>query len=208
MKRFLALLFIGLAVSYPAAGQTNSATAMGTNQTVETIVCIRHGEKPKGGLGQLTVRGLNRALALPDLLLNKYGKPQFIFAPNPTQKVDGNKYYYVRPIATIEPTAIRCGLPLDTEFGYQEIKGLEHELEKPEYQNALIFVAWEHGFLDEFAKNMVKDHKDLSKVPDWSNDDYDTIFIFKIVRTAGNESFTFTIDHENLNNLSDSYPKP
>ena len=29
---------------------------------VETIVCIRHGEKLLLGLGQLTPRGLNRAL--------------------------------------------------------------------------------------------------------------------------------------------------
>ena len=45
---------------------------------------------------------------------------------------------------TIEPTAIRCGLPVNTQFGYREIKGLEDELEKPEYQNATILIAWEH----------------------------------------------------------------
>jgi hypothetical protein len=209
MKPFFAMLLLGVMASYSAVAQTNSGTTAITHQTVETIVCIRHGEKPKGGLGQLTCRGLNRALALPDVLLQKYGKPQFIFAPNPTQKVDGNKYYYMRPIATIEPTAIRCGLPVDTEFGYREISGLENELVKTNYQNALVFVAWEHGLLDEFAKNMVKDHNDDPiKVPDWSDGDYDTIFVFKIVRTDGKESFTFTIDHENLNNLSDNCPGP
>src|SRR5579871_6767062 len=87
-----------------------------TNSMVETIVCIRHGEKPPGGLGQLTVRGLNRSLALPKVLLGKYGKPQFVFAPNPTEMVDGKPgYYYVRPLATIEPTAIECGLPVNTK---------------------------------------------------------------------------------------------
>ncbi len=90
---------------------------------METIVCIRHGEKPHGGLGQLTNRGLNRSLALPEVLLKKYGTPQFIFAPNPSEKVDGAKYFYIRPLATIEPTAIRCGLPVNTEFGYLEIEG-------------------------------------------------------------------------------------
>ena len=31
----------------------------------ETIVFMRHGEKPPEGLGQLDCQGLNRALALP-----------------------------------------------------------------------------------------------------------------------------------------------
>src|ERR1700722_7647635 len=121
MRIIIAILLVGLAISSRADGQTTPASA---TINVETIVCIRHGEKPHGGLGQLTLQGLNRSLALPDVLLKRYGTPQFIFAPNPTQKVDGNPgYYYVRPLATIEPTAIRCGLPVNTKYGYEEIKG-------------------------------------------------------------------------------------
>ena len=154
MKKSFASIFIGMLVSISVQAQTNVVVSAGGDSatTMETIVCIRHGEKPPGGLGQLNIRGLNRSLALPKVLLAKFGTPQFIFAPNPTQKSDGNKYYYIRPLATIEPTAIRCGLPVNTEFGYQEIQGLESELAKPEYQNAVVFVAWEHGLLDEFAK--------------------------------------------------------
>jgi hypothetical protein len=101
MKMLRALLVVGFAIIARADGQTNSVLPTGTSrQTVETIVCIRHGEKPHGGLGQLTCRGLNRALALPKALLAKYGAPQFIFAPNPTQKVDAKNekagYYYVK----------------------------------------------------------------------------------------------------------------
>jgi hypothetical protein len=153
-KLLLGVLFIGSVLTIQAHGQTNSTVLNEYSaKSLETIVLVRHGEKAHGGLGQLTCRGLNRALALPDVLLNKFGKPQFIFAPNPTQKVDGGKYYYVRPIVTIDPTAVRCGLPVNTEFGYREIDGLEHELLKPKYQNAMIFIAWEHGAMDDFAKN-------------------------------------------------------
>jgi len=193
-------------------GQTNLVAATGTSgQTAETIVCIRHGEKPRGGLGQLTCRGLNRALALPKVLLGKYGTPNFIFAPNPTQKVDSKMdpagYFYVRPLATIEPTAIRCGLPVNTQFGFREIKGLESELQKSEYRNATVFVAWEHGLLDEFAKNLVKDNGgDPAQVPGWSNDEYDMIFVFRIGRDAGQNTFAFNVDHEGLNGLSDDCP--
>ena len=34
----------------------------------ETIVFVRHGEKPANGLGQLDCQGFNRALALPAVI--------------------------------------------------------------------------------------------------------------------------------------------
>jgi hypothetical protein len=211
MKRtwqFLVILFVGVTVSRGVEGQTNSTATPA--QTMETVVTFRHGEKPTGGLGQLTCRGLNRALALPSVLLGKYGTPQFVFAPNPAQKVDGkdhDEYFYVRPLTTIEPTAIRCGLPVNTQFGFQEIKGLEAELEKPEYRSATIFIAWEHGLLDEFVKDLVKSYGgDPAQVPPWPHDDYDSIFVVRITRSGGGESMTFAIDHENLNNLSETCP--
>src|SRR4051812_47167493 len=75
----------------------------------QTIVFFRHGEKPSGGYGQLTCQGLNRALALPSVLLPKYGKPDFLYAPNPNVKIpdSAGEFYYDRPLATIEPLAIR-----------------------------------------------------------------------------------------------------
>jgi hypothetical protein len=204
--RFMVLIAV-LAGTFATQAQTNAAAvASGTN--VETIVCIRHGEKPRGGLGQLTNRGLNRSLALPEVLLKKYGTPQFIFAPNPSEKVDGARYFYIRPIATIEPTAIRCGLPVNTEFGYLEIEGLENELARPQYQNATIFIAWEHGLLDEFGKNMVRHNGgDVKKVPGWPGDEYDMIFVFKLTTENGQKKFSFNVDHEGLNGLSDQYPE-
>ena len=69
---------------------------------------VRHGEKPDKGLGQLDCQGLNRALALPAVIAKIFGKPSAIFAPDPSQQKedDGVSYDYVRPLATIEPTAI------------------------------------------------------------------------------------------------------
>jgi len=210
MKKLATLLLIQVAVFNRAVGQTNSALSTGTRgQPVETIVCIRHGEKPPGGLGQLTCRGLNRALALPEVLLAKYGKPQFAFAPSPTLKVDGvgADYFYVRPLATIEPTAIRCGLAVNTQFGYLEIKGLETELQKPEYQNATILIAWEHRWLDKFVQDLLKANGESpSQVPPWPSQDYDSIFVVRITRAGSAKSVAFTVDHEGLDHLSDTCP--
>jgi hypothetical protein len=148
-------------------------------------------------------------LALPDVLLGKYGKPAFVFAPNPAQKVDGDSYYYVRPLVTIDPTAIRCQLPVNTEFGFREIDPLAQELKKPIYRNAVVFIAWEHGLLDDFARLMVKSYGgDPAQVPKWPGKDFDTIFVFKITRQDGRAALAFSIDHEGLDNLSTACPGP
>ena len=57
MKSFLRLIL--LATAGHLAGPAFAA---------ETIIFLRHGEKPEEGLGQLNCRGLNRALALPPVV--------------------------------------------------------------------------------------------------------------------------------------------
>jgi hypothetical protein len=209
MKKIVVLIFIVIASAVGINAQTNVVTENSVTN-VETIIAIRHGEKPPGGRGQLNVKGLNRALALPEVLIGKYGQPQFIFAPNPSHIADGNPdYYYVRPLVTIEPTAIQCGLPVNTKYGFDEIKGLEAELQKPKYQNATVFVAWEHILLDKFGKNMVADNGgDVKDVPEWPGKEYDMIFVFKFTRENGQQKFSFTVDREGLNDVSDQYPAP
>lgn len=125
---------------------------------LETVVAIRHGEKPPDSLGQLNCKGLNRSLALPSILLSRYGRPNFIFAPNPSIMSTSahGTYSYVRPLATIEPTAIRAGLPVNTQIGLNNIEQLQQQITSPAYQNSIVFIAWEHSFLDRFAKALVK----------------------------------------------------
>ena len=178
----------------------------------ETIVLVRHGEKPPAGLGQLTCKGLNRSLALPSLLIGRFGKPDFIFAPNPGVQVrDGNPqptYSYVRPLATIEPTAIRLGMPVNTQIGYDQIDELQRVLLQPAYAHALIFVAWEHIKLHDFARQMLQLYGTASaQLPDWSNDDYETIYVLHITRPKNNGAPVVTLDiqRENLGgSLSDT----
>ena len=96
------------------------------HSAVQTIVFVRHGEKPDGGFGQLSCQGLNRALALAPNIANTFGKPIAIFAPNPSHpKMDaGTPYDYVRPLATIEPTAGLFGLPVDVSLDLYDKRGL------------------------------------------------------------------------------------
>src|SRR5260370_15893847 len=156
---------VSLITIIPARAQTEDRT---TQDKIETIVCVRHGEKPPAGLGQLTCHGLNRALRLPQVLIAKFGKPDFICAPNPNQvnHEPAGDFCYVRPLATIEPTAIQCSLPVNTHFGFTDISGLEQELSKRAYAGATVFVAWEHKYLDDFVKHTVKSSRGhASKFP-------------------------------------------
>lgn len=179
----------------------------------ETIVAIRHAEKPSGGLGQLTCQGLNRALALPKILIDRFGRPNAIYAPDPAVQVnDGsnNRYSYVRPLMTIEPTAIALGMPVNAQIGFTDIARLQSVLTVPANAHALIFVAWEHGLLNKFARQMLQSYGDNpALVPDWPNSDYDRIYIFKIQQTGGRPKLSFKIEHEGLNGtLSSACPGP
>ncbi|HEX5235690.1 MAG TPA: histidine phosphatase family protein [Silvibacterium sp.] len=171
---------------------------------------IRHGEKPANGLGQITCKGLNRALALPDLLMGRYGKPDAVYAPNPSDQVKdhGLMYSYVRPLATIEPTAIRAGLPVHTQIGYKQIDKLQNELTKPMYANSRIFVAWEHGYLRGFAQQFLHSFgEDSAAVPAWTPEDYGTIYVFQLTRHNSTAHLAFRVDQEALDaSLSDACP--
>src|SRR6516165_9349239 len=177
---------------------------------IETIVFLRHGEKPPGGLGQLACQGLNRALALPPVLISKFGKAACVFAPGPEGKVtEGGlrQFDYIRPLATIEPTAIRLGLPVCTDFRFKDIAGLQNELTKQQYHKALIFVAWEHYELARMARNFVGAFGGSpADVPDWPTDDYDSLYVLQISDTGAKKVISFSHDHEGLTHLSRDCP--
>ena len=201
---------VGLAVSSHVAGTLATATFTGTAvqpastaPTTETIVFFRHGEKPAGGYGQLTCQGLQRALALPPVLIGRYGSAQYLFAPNPAVMVPdpAGSFYYVRPIATIEPTAIRLGLPLNTRYGYNDTAGLEAELTSPVYAGATVFVAWEHQYLQAIVQDLMNRYGGGTPVPAWVSGDFDSVYVVRLTTASGATTAQFTHDAEGLNNL-------
>jgi hypothetical protein len=181
----------------------------------ETIVMVRHGEKPHPeARGQLNCRGLNRALALPSVLA-RFGKPAAIFAANPTKETSegdplpwATHYSYVRPLATIEPYAISLGMPVNAEIAATDIKGLQKELLKSDFSNSLVIVAWEHIEARRFAEEMLKSFGQSDVVPRWLNSDYETIYIFRITTGPDKKrTLNFSVEHEDLaSTLSDKCP--
>lgn len=177
----------------------------------QKIVLIRHGEKPALGLGQLDCQGLNRALALPEVLRAKFGKPDFVFASDPHDKKpdDGGVFNYVRPLLTIAPTAIQAGLPIDSSFGFEDIEGLRRELAAPRYANALVFVAWEHKKLEDLVKAMLAGAgADTAQVPRWRGKDFDSIYVVTMKRDAQGAHAGFALERQGLDGQNKACPGP
>ena len=174
----------------------------------ETIVFLRHGEKPSGGYGQLTCQGFNRSLALPVVLTTKFGRPDVLYAPNSAVKVtdSAGSFYYVRPLATIEPTAIRLGLPVNTAFGYNDASGVAKELISSAYASSTIYVAWEHTYLPMIAQDILNAYGAGVTVPAWTFGDYDSLYVVRIIHSASGTTAEFSRDSEGLNGLPTSCP--
>jgi hypothetical protein len=198
ISRFVALAVLSL---FGAAGATLADAA-----TTQTIVFVRHGEKPVDvDNGQLTCQGHNRAIALANVLLPKYGTPAFVFAAAPVENQDDNgvNYWYLRALATIEPSAVAAGVTIDLRYDKSAIDALESELAKSKYAGSLSFVAWEHNEMDQLVANIVHDNGgDASVVPAWSDDDYDSIFVVTLIRDGSSTTVSFAHDAEGLDNLS------
>jgi hypothetical protein len=176
--------------------------------TTETIVFFRHGEKPSGGYGQLTCQGLNRAIALYDALIPRYGKPAYLFAPNPTPKISDSAgyFYYVRPLATIEPMAIRLGRPVNAHYGYNDITSLTNAITGSGYASSTVFVAWEHLYLVKAVQMILNKYNAGITAPAWTSGDYDSLYIVKLVNTDGYVRASFSRDYEGLNNQPTTCP--
>jgi hypothetical protein len=211
-----AKIFVGLAVTSHSYGVAATATfdsvavsaGAPPTKTLETMVFFRHGEKPSGGYGQLTCQGLQRALALHSTLTRQFGTPQYLFAPNPIPKVNDSagSFYYVRPLATIEPTAIRLGMPVNAQHGYTDITGLQTELLSTTYASATVFISWEHIKLQQLVQNLMNQYGGGSVVPAWASTDYDSIYVVRLTRDGGVTTATFEHDYEGLNGLPTTCP--
>jgi hypothetical protein len=192
-----------------AVSMTAAPHAFADSAGTETIVFVRHGEKPDQGLGQLDCQGLNRALSLPAVIAAKFGKPAAVYAPDPgEQKEDhGRRYYYVRPLATIEPTAIQFQLPIQTPFGLSHIDELGKAVLDSRYRGRLVVVAWEHRQIETLVRQMVATHGGSeSDVPTWQGSDYDSMYVLKVDWHGGTPSVVFHHDHEGLNGRSADCP--
>jgi hypothetical protein len=178
----------------------------------QTLVFLRHGEKPAGGLGQLNCQGLNRAIDLATLLPEKFGKANYVFAANPTRNVEegefDNSYSYIRPLMTISPSAIKLGLPVNINFSANDTSDLAEELLNDKYHNSVIYTAWSHGYLPELINTVAGEAtgKKMTLMQDWESSDYDSLYVLTLTWHNGKASLQSHVYKQGLDNGSQTCP--
>lgn len=203
-----ALLVVSAAFLLLESGFSRAQPMDGT----QTLVFLRHGEKPAGGLGQLNCQGLNRAIDLATLLPEKFGKADYVFAANPTRNVEegefDNSYSYIRPLMTISPSAIKLGLPVNINYSANDTSDLADELLDDKYHNSVIYTAWSHGYLPELinavAGKALGDERVITE--DWNGDDFDTLYVLTLTWHDGKASLLSRNVRQGLNGGAHSCP--
>ncbi|MBT2370585.1 histidine phosphatase family protein [Pseudomonas fluorescens] len=179
---------------------------------VQTLVFLRHGEKPAGGLGQLNCQGLNRAMNLATVLPEKFGKANYVFAANPTRNVEegelDNSYSYIRPLMTISPSAIKLGLPVNIEYSANDTSALADELVEDKYHNSIIYTAWSHGYLPELINKVASEAvgEKHTITEDWSGSDFDTLYVLTLTWHNGKATLLSRNYKQGLDNGEQTCP--
>jgi hypothetical protein len=58
-------------------------------------------------------------------------------------------------------------MPVNCDYRFDHIKDLENELLSPQHAGKLIFIAWEHQYLNQIAKDLLQlKGGDSNRVPD------------------------------------------
>lgn len=153
------LFLLGVSMSATACGEP------GHGHNDLRIILIRHGEKPDNG-DNLSCAGLNRALKLAEVLKNKFGIPDYIYAPSPAT---GKQTKNGRMLQTIMPFAVKYNLNINTTCNVDESDKLTNAIRK---NTGTVLVVWEHKELATIAE--ILGVKGYLK---WDSDDYDSIWI-------------------------------
>lgn len=170
-------------------------------QADSLYVFFRHGEKPDNHSGQLTCKGLNRALNLPRVLLSRYGEPDALYTSAPYQEKTGSS---LRPLLTITPLAIQISKPIILSYHADQTRKLTHALLK-QTGSVVTFISWEHKNLVIAVRRLVaKTGGDSTRVPFWSPADFDSIYV---VRLDDRHRFkSFAHESEGLNDVAARCP--
>ncbi|MEN5238697.1 MULTISPECIES: histidine phosphatase family protein [Pseudomonas] len=210
-RRHLLLSLMLTAAAVPLAMDVVESRAQPVDGT-QTLVFLRHAEKPGEGLGQLNCQGLNRAIDLATLLPERFGKADYVFAANPSRHVEegsqDRSYSYIRPLMTITPSAIRLGLPVNIDYGANDTDGLARELLRDKYRNATVYTAWSHGYLPELINAVAGKALGEERVitQDWSGDDFDTLYVLTLTWHDGKASLLSRNVRQGLDNGASGCP--
>ena len=130
------------------------------------ILLIRHAEKPLIG-ENLSCKGVNRSLALPGVLVAKFGIPNFTYVPSIGK---GSATKHSRMMQTITPMASKYNLTINSKYSKNDAKGIAADILT---KKGTVLVVWVHSLIPSLAEAFgVK-----NSIAKWDSDDYDSIWI-------------------------------
>ena len=146
------------------------------------VVIIRHAEKPKDG-DNLSCQGENRALALPGVLLNKFGRPDYTYVPTIHM---GKASTHARMFQTVTPFAVKQDLTVNGKYAEADVAGVAKDVLK---RSGTVLLVWEHSQIPPLARALGVSHP-----PSWNGEDFDSIWV--VTRVAGRVSMS--VDAEGI----------
>jgi hypothetical protein len=165
-----------------AVGFIYCSNSQSTQSDLQRIIIIRHGEKPDQG-DNLSCQGLNRALQLPAVLNQKFGRPNAIFVPSLKM---GKSTNAARMYQTIIPFAVKYNLDINTKYDVDDAQGVVEGIKK---QQGTVLLVWEHKAAGKILKALGLNEKEK-----WDDNDFDGIWIINYK----NGSPVLTRDQENI----------
>jgi hypothetical protein len=171
----------------------------------ETILIIRHGEKPLNGVNGVTIdgvkdedslipRGWQRAGALVDLLAPEAGpireglaRPGMLFAPQYGKEPENRRTHQ-----TITPLSEQLGLPIEDE--YEE--GKEPELGKFVSTKAsvpVVLICWEHDHIPAIPTGIVNVVNRQDIPTEWPSARFDLVWRFQFEEELEGSGYYFSI---------------
>lgn len=166
-------ILIGSNALLCARGLALEATAIGLADA--TVAIIRHGEKPKSGIG-LSPTGEKRAQAYSAYFqhLTLDGHP---FRPD-TLIATADSKNSARERLTLEPLSQALGLPIDLRFGNKDLTGLTKAL-RTEPHGKSVLIAWHHGKLSKLIEALGGDPSKLLPDGQWPDDVFDYMVVLR-----------------------------
>ena len=152
------------------------------------VVIIRHGEKPDSGYN-LSCKGYNRSLQIPEIITSQFGVPDFTYVP----KISiGKATKSVRMYQTVVPLAVKYNLLINSKYDENDSFQIATDiLEK----KGTVLVVWNSTDIPSIVRRLGIVNNELL----WDEADYDSIWVINFVRVKeGKLRPVFSRANENI----------
>jgi len=178
MKYIVALL---VCLNYRSAAFSQSESL--------TVVIIRHGEK-NDATGNLSCKGLHRALLLPHVINAKFSRLSSLYVPTVGS---GKITTHSRMFQTAGPLAVQDNLPVNSKYAVADAPGVAQDILK---RTGMVMLVWEHENIPEIAAALGVKDKHLR----WDDADFDSIWVITYANSKkGKLKADLRVDREGLN---------